>query len=436
MFIASGSPSDSSARAWPAWILSSARSCCVSSGSCSSRIVFAMCDRDTPTRSASSSCFSPSSSRSAGTPRRARSGRGPPGGCSRSALRAGGRRRRCRAARPARSRDRPTLAARSRRSPAMSSYPLSPARRTTIGCRMPTSRIEAASDAISSSSKWVRGCFGLGATAFTGTSSSPETTSPASGAPGISADSPRPVHLASTSLVLPCGTAASGACGSRRHRSRVAPISATEWPLAVDAASGSPLRLGSEGARSSASSSMTTTRRSGRCPGGAGDARWARRAAPRAPDRPPPTRPRRRATRGIGDVRSSGGRRRPARDRRHRLRVRRGLGLRRGSASARAPALAPARAGAPARAPARERAPARGRVPAGASVRSCTIGTSPSSSSSRGSAGRRSSRAAAPRPSAGRRRSASARSAEAAGATSRAELPVARRPLGLRVVHA
>ena len=36
--------------------------------------------------------------------------------------------------------------------------------RTTMGCRIPTSRIEAASDAISSSSKWVRGCLGLGLT--------------------------------------------------------------------------------------------------------------------------------------------------------------------------------------------------------------------------------------------------------------------------------
>ena len=42
----------------------SVSSCWTSRGSCSRRIVFAMCDRDTPTRSASSSCLRPRSSRS------------------------------------------------------------------------------------------------------------------------------------------------------------------------------------------------------------------------------------------------------------------------------------------------------------------------------------------------------------------------------------
>ena len=77
-----------------------------------------------------------------------------------------------------------SFAARSRRSPVTTSYPW-PVRRTTIGCRIPTSRIDAANSASVSSSNRLLGCFGLGAIALAGTSRSPVLASPASGAPGI-----------------------------------------------------------------------------------------------------------------------------------------------------------------------------------------------------------------------------------------------------------
>ena len=94
-----------------------------------------------PRRSASVSCFRPSSSRSRGTRPRARSGSGLRGGCSRSRPREGTPRRRPRGSPRARWPAPASLAARSRRSPAISSNP-ELALRTTIGCRIPTSRID------------------------------------------------------------------------------------------------------------------------------------------------------------------------------------------------------------------------------------------------------------------------------------------------------
>ena len=212
---ASASPSDSSARAWPAWILPSVSSCWTSSGSWSSRIVFAMCDRDTPTRSASSSCFSPSSSRSCRNA--SASSIGPRSSrwmfsisASRSVSASLGV--------PHHHRDRGQAGHLGGAQAALPRDQLVAARRTcgprwAAGSRPRGSRRPATS--IASSSKCVRGCLGLGLTALTGTSSSPASPSPASGAPGISADSPRPSPPRFDIIRLPCGTVAIGACGSR-----------------------------------------------------------------------------------------------------------------------------------------------------------------------------------------------------------------------------
>src|SRR5918998_28917 len=82
-----------------------------------------------------------------------------------------------------------SLAARSRLSPAISSKPAS-VERITSGCKIPTSRMEAASSFMLVSENWRRGWWGLGRIAETGTSSnlSPPTLSPAD----MSAESPLP----------------------------------------------------------------------------------------------------------------------------------------------------------------------------------------------------------------------------------------------------
>ena len=96
---------------------------------------------------------------------------------------------------------------------------------------MPTSRIEAARRASASSSKWVRGCFGFGAIELTGTSRKPPVAaSPASGAPGISADNPRPRPPRFDITRLPYGTAANGASG-RRPRRATSPRSTARFGL-------------------------------------------------------------------------------------------------------------------------------------------------------------------------------------------------------------
>ena len=208
--------------------------------------MFAMCDRDTPTRSASSSCLSPSSSSSARNASASSIGlRSSRWMFSISAS------RRMSASSESRSTTGTVaspacFAARSRRSPAISSYAASPALRTTIGWRIPTSRIEAASDAMLLVVKCVRGCFGFGATALTGTSSSPLASSPASGAPGISADSPRPSPPRFDITRLPCGTVAIGASAARRHprasrRCRLPPV---RFGLGAASGRGRTRRLG------------------------------------------------------------------------------------------------------------------------------------------------------------------------------------------------
>ena len=101
----------------------------------------------------------------------------------------------------------PTIsAARNRRSPAITSYP-SPARRTTRGCKTPTSRTDSTSSAISRSSKPLRGCIGFGLIAPIGTSLTPPTApavgSLSSSAPPSSDSSPLPNRRSVATSSLP-----------------------------------------------------------------------------------------------------------------------------------------------------------------------------------------------------------------------------------------
>ena len=89
---------------------------------------------------------------------------------------------------------------------------------------------------------------------------------PASGAPGISADSPRPNPPRLDITRLPCGTVAIGACRGPPPPQASAPIDVTPGGE-VGSSSATACGAGLEDA-GSASSSMTTTRRSGRCSGG------------------------------------------------------------------------------------------------------------------------------------------------------------------------
>ena len=200
MFTASASPSASNARACPAWIFWSVRSCWVSRGSCNRRIVFAMCDRDTPTRSARSSCFRP---RSSSSWRKASASSIGPRSCRWMFSMSASRRRSASSvsrsttgtvASPA------TFAARKRRSPARARrHPRQTGERRSVGgCQPPGSRLPKPGSrrrpsASAAASDW-------GVTEFTGTSSSPVASYPASGAPGINAESPRPRPPRSTSF--------------------------------------------------------------------------------------------------------------------------------------------------------------------------------------------------------------------------------------------
>src|SRR3990170_7870226 len=92
-----------------------------------------------------------------------------------------------------------SFAARSLLSPAMSSKP-SEVERTTSGCRMPTSRIEAASSLMPASGKLRRRWRDFGLIAVVGSSSNfnPPTLSPVA----MSAESPRPNPLLPTAQHL------------------------------------------------------------------------------------------------------------------------------------------------------------------------------------------------------------------------------------------
>src|SRR3712207_6514252 len=106
-----------------------------------------------------------------------------------------------------------SLAALSLLSPAINSKPLS-VERMTSGCKMPTSRMEAASSFMLVSENWRRGWWVLGRIAETGTSSnlSPPTLSPAD----ISAESPRPKPRLPTGKHL----LSNGGVGLRPHTPR------------------------------------------------------------------------------------------------------------------------------------------------------------------------------------------------------------------------
>src|SRR5438128_4319042 len=91
-------------------------------------------------------------------------------------------------------------AARQRRSPATSSYSPSPTGRTSTGCSIPTARMDAASAAMDSSSKLLRGWLGLGRSALTGSSWYAAAVSVVVG--GIRAPRPLPRPLRRTTAHL------------------------------------------------------------------------------------------------------------------------------------------------------------------------------------------------------------------------------------------
>ncbi len=254
--MASASLRDRSARAWPAGILPSASSCCTSSGRRSSRIVFAMCDRDTPSRSASVSCFRPSSSSSW---RKA------------SACSIGSRSSRwmfsMRASRRVsasfgvaehdreRSRDRPLA----RPETALSRDQLvahgrCDGPRWAGACRPPGSRRRASRSCPGRT--WSAAVSGSGETALTGTSRRPGDASRPRVLPGSAPTGPGRVHLVSPSLSSfrkrrqRVWGARRPAASSRSPRARPPPEGRRQPDHALGSASGS------------AASSMTTTRRS------------------------------------------------------------------------------------------------------------------------------------------------------------------------------
>ena len=160
-----------------------------------------------------------------------------------------------------------------------------------MGWRIPTSRIDAASDLISSSSQRVRGCFGLGVDGVHRYLEEPvEALTGLRSAGDERRQSPsKPTSFRHHSPPLR---------NSRHRRFRESSSSSKRGPdigdgrvmAGVGSGSGGDRgRLGSTDTGSPASSSMTTTRRSGRCPGGAGVVGGATRARGRPARRPPPT---------------------------------------------------------------------------------------------------------------------------------------------------